>query len=354
MNNNLLFIISSLKKGGPVNQLYELLATYPFLTHPAITILSISPLDIPNSRSYDFLSLGHKVASLQLDSYNFYKIATLIKQYIRDNSIDNVISQGIRADISLALLSPINKMGYFSILHNYIGPDYLFTYKKINALIMTFLHINALKRAKIIAVSESVSEYIFNKYNLSSTVIRNGVRTRENPSKKTSKNCVKLVYVGIIDKRKRVHELISCFSRLKNKNLTLDIIGHGEIQTEDIKNDNVSFPGFHNDVRSILPNYNIFVSFSLYEGLPMAVLEALSMQIPCILSDIPPHREIISLSANFGCICDINDNHSFAKAIDYCLSIEPFAIKTDYDKLLSSAVMASAYYALINNNTTST
>ncbi|MCW4781409.1 glycosyltransferase family 4 protein [Enterobacter chuandaensis] len=350
MNTNLLFIISSLKKGGPVNQLYELLSTYPFLTHPAITVLSLSPLDIPNSRSYDFLSLGHKVVSLQFDGYNFYKIATRIKQYIRENNIDNVISQGIRADISLALLSPENKTRYFTILHNYIGPDYRFTYKKYIALIMTFLHTIALKRLKIIAVSESVSEFILKKYNLRSIVIRNGVTTRENHSKNTLTNCIKLVYVGIIDKRKRVHELISCFSRLKHENLTLDIIGSGEIQNQAIKNDNVLFLGFRNDVHSILPNYNIFVSFSLYEGLPMAALEALSMQIPCILSDIPPHREIISLSANFGCIYDINDNHSFEKAIEYCLSIEPSALKIDYDKLLSSAVMASAYYALIDNH----
>lgn len=54
----------------------------------------------------------------------------------------------------------------------------------------------------------------------------------------------------------------------------------------------VHFLGRQQDVRRYLCLADLFVFSSHYEGLPLAVLEAMSCGLPCLLSDIPPHREI--------------------------------------------------------------
>jgi glycosyltransferase involved in cell wall biosynthesis len=38
---------------------------------------------------------------------------------------------------------------------------------------------------------------------------------------------------------------------------------------------------------------DIFISASRVEGLPLAVMEAMACGLPVVLSDIPPHREIV-------------------------------------------------------------
>ena len=55
--------------------------------------------------------------------------------------------------------------------------------------------------------------------------------------------------------------------------------------------DRVHFLGARRDVPDILTSLDVFVLSSFYEGLPVAVSEAMLAGVPMILSDIPPHRE---------------------------------------------------------------
>ena len=43
---------------------------------------------------------------------------------------------------------------------------------------------------------------------------------------------------------------------------------------------------------TVLHNADIYISTSLMEGLPLAVMEAMVIGLPCIISDIPPHIEL--------------------------------------------------------------
>lgn len=45
-------------------------------------------------------------------------------------------------------------------------------------------------------------------------------------------------------------------------------------------------------VYRLLKQSNVYISSSTLEGLPVSVLEAMYSGLPCILSDIPQHREV--------------------------------------------------------------
>jgi glycosyltransferase involved in cell wall biosynthesis len=68
------------------------------------------------------------------------------------------------------------------------------------------------------------------------------------------------------------------------------------------------------DVYTYLAGTNLFISASIVEGLPVAVLEAMACRCPVILSDIPSHREIAS-GTDFIPLLQPDDVAGFAEEI---------------------------------------
>lgn len=56
-------------------------------------------------------------------------------------------------------------------------------------------------------------------------------------------------------------------------------------------------PGYRGDVWAWMKSAQVFVSLSRYEGRPNVVQEALRCGAPCVISDIPAHREFIPEAA---------------------------------------------------------
>ena len=100
---------------------------------------------------------------------------------------------------------------------------------------------------------------------------------------------------------KNLHHLIEAFSRVKSEGLKLVIAGDSDFPDEyseglkrQAREAGVVLTGFvkGQKLHSLLTNARFFVLPSSHEGLPIALLEAMSYGLPVIVSDIPANLEV--------------------------------------------------------------
>ena len=107
----------------------------------------------------------------------------------------------------------------------------------------------------------------------------------------------KKIYLTVSDGSpiKNIDFLVKFFSNLEDNNRVLVVAGKilKKIKKSLISNENIIFLDHTDKIFHYFRASDFFVSASYLEGLPNAVLESLLMGIPCVLSDIPMHREII-------------------------------------------------------------
>lgn len=150
----------------------------------------------------------------------------------------------------------------------------------------------------------------------------------------------KVIAIGRLVKVKNFSSLIKAFDLVvkKHPSWTLDIYGEGELKDLLIKevrelklHDKIFFKGNNQNVTELLKDYSIFVMSSIYEGLPMAMLEAMASGLPIVAYDCPyGPRQLIKDGEN-GFLVDLNDEYMMAKKI--CQLIEdPYKLKSFGEK----------------------
>lgn len=117
----------------------------------------------------------------------------------------------------------------------------------------------------------------------------------------------RLIAIGRLVKLKNHGSLIQAIAKTGNKNITLDIIGGGEEHSHLSRliekyalQDRVKIIGemSKDHLYQKMTNCDCLVHPSYTEGMPNVVLEALSMGIPCLVSNIPVHQELIRENIN--------------------------------------------------------
>lgn len=128
---------------------------------------------------------------------------------------------------------------------------------------------------------------------------KKGCISAESNSSTNLNSRIKLVTVTKASTQKNTDFLIRVAHSLQDK-VSLKIIGNLSKSTNNILNNlpatNIETTGVikRSEVYCHFMNSDIFVSSSLWEGLPIGVLEAMACKLPVILSDIPAHREIVN------------------------------------------------------------
>jgi len=161
---------------------------------------------------------------------------------------------------------------------------------------------------RTISVSRALKHYCQIKFNHDVVYIPNGVKTKaaKNSAKILAENgLVKGGYITSISRlvrHKGIHTLIKAYNKL-NTAKKLVIIG-GSSQTDDyVKelhelaqgNKNIIFTGEKsgNELNVLFKNAYLFVQPSESEGLSIALLEAMAMGVPALISDITENREAL-------------------------------------------------------------
>ena len=149
--------------------------------------------------------------------------------------------------------------------------------------------------------------------------------TKKNIPKDESK--VKLLYLGIIGQRKGVYDLLKVLSQDANyyrDNLQLHIGGNCEedkiksVISENRIGDFVTFEGFVKGERKIedLNWADLFILPSYNEGLPIAILEAMSYSMPIISTNVGGIPEVVKTDVN-GKLIEAGDLRAIKQSIDY-------------------------------------
>jgi len=114
------------------------------------------------------------------------------------------------------------------------------------------------------------------------------------------------VTVGRLDKVKNQKLLIDAFAQAVKthdgfEHCILNIVGDGPLYNELSSqinslnmNDSIHLLGFRNDITSILKDSDIFVLSSVYEAMPMTILEAMANKTPVICTNVGGISKFIS------------------------------------------------------------
>lgn len=136
-----------------------------------------------------------------------------------------------------------------------------------------------------------------------------------------------LLSVGELSDRKNHKVSIEALSKLENKNIHLVIAGTGEKREEFLSlakelgiDGRVHLLGFRTDIAELLKSADIFLFPSLQEGLPVALMEAMSCGLPIICSEIRGNTDLIDESC--GVMCPASNVDDFRIAMERLVSDE--------------------------------
>ena len=247
--------------------------------------------------------LGGKIIRVRKPKHYFdFGLIKLIEDAIEDNKIDIVHAHTYFNSMYAVLAA--RRVGIRDIIihsHN-TNPAYTKNFFKRFYYSISKYIINRYGTI-FLACGKDAGEALFwrkNKFE----VIDNGIimknfkystKTRFDKRKelKLSDGTLALLNVGRFEKQKNHEYLVEVFSDFckKYSNTKLFLIGEGSLKEQIVKKvrdygleDSVEFLGKRNDIGELLSAMDVFVFPSIYEGLPVALVEAQANGIPIVAS----------------------------------------------------------------------
>lgn len=166
-----------------------------------------------------------------------------------------------------------------------------------------------------------------------------------------------IVAIGNLSSRKGFDNLLKVFSRLKNQNIMLHILGDGKDKEllfemkEMLGLRHVIFHGRQSNPYQYLKFADLFILSSRYEGFPNVLLEAGACGVYSLANSCPGGIDEIIIDQINGEIADINDHENFAERIKHALhkTVDKANIRESIKSRFSKEIILRKYEDLLWN-----
>lgn len=173
--------------------------------------------------------------------------------------------------------------------------------------------------------TEMAKDFYSKKIGERSCVIPNPIPINEIPEVEYEGTSDVIVTMGRLQEQKNHKMLIDAFEKvhLQMPQVRLDIYGEGKLR-QDLEayicekglDGFISLKGNHLDVLNRIEDAKMFVLSSNYEGMPNALMEALTMGLPCVSTDCPcGGPQVLIQEGTTGMLVPVGDSEKMAEAM---------------------------------------
>lgn len=240
-----------------------------------------------------------------IDVSTIFKLIKVFKEYEPD-VVHSHLYAGKYAHIAASLCRIPGKV---YTIHNIATKEA----GRLNRLFNRFLfkHCNVIP----VALSGEIQKSVMIEYGMGSVftpVVFNGVPMEKCHKKKDYAGNKKLLHVGRFATAKNHEVLVKSIANLveSGHEVQLDLYGQGELEesTKDLvkklhMENNIKFCGLTDDIYSIMEQCDIFVLPSIYEGMPMTLIEAMGTGMPILASNVGGIPDMIE-NEKSGLLCE--------------------------------------------------
>lgn len=363
MNKKITFLINNLRGGGAENVCVTL--ANGFVGNGIDVDLVVLSLD-GAVRDKD---LDKKINLINLNTKNARKSFGTIKNYIQENKTKKILVFNFQLAILLVWMRLFFNMKFklfarnintlskkakneTSFWHKYMTHFLVkIFYKKVDLVIcqsdgmaVDLIKNYHFKEDKIITINNPINQKVENYI-------------KENPNAKMNTSDKMILFIGRLEKQKGLHYLLEAFSKLKNKEVVLKILGKGSLELElkklakELKiEDRVIFEGFKTEIIPYILDAKAVVLTSLYEGFPNVLVESIALGTPVVSFDCQSGPSEIIEDGTNGFLVEYLNVEDLATMLDSALGQEwdEKVIKESAKKYSSDGIV-SRYLDVIND-----
>ena len=302
------YVISSLSNQGPPNVLYNIIKYMDFSKFEISIITMVEEQKI--SRIDEFKALPIRVVQMSpektLNPLAMYKTLRRTVELINPD----ILHTHCPRSMFLVPFLP-KKYKKMETVHIYPGIQQKVMYGKLKGQVVIWLsNFFTKKMDEPIACSESVAQSYWDEQHFRMKAIKKGVKY--------------FIFIGRFSNEKHPEMIIRAFEQMNNPNLGVILLGNGDLYDDLKKHEsaNILLPGFKSNVYDYLIACDYYISASDVEGLANTLLESMTVGLPCVLSDIPSHKEVINKTVQpMGYTFDNTNMESLLNAIRNVLNL---------------------------------
>ena len=339
MKKTILHFIYDLGRGGAETMLVRVLKELPEYNNIVVTLY--------NDNQFEKELEGTTCICLNQSSLLFFpftaiKLRRLIKQYKVD-----IVHTHLFWPTLIARMATPKKIPLITTIHAFIATSV--EYKKWHIRFLDKTSFGFRKSAIIAVAKGAIKEYFsfldikpYKAYALYTFVDVDHFNLARSAAK-TNHQGFRLISIGALRLQKNHQYFIDAFKLLKEENIELHIYGVGPLQSKmqkaiDKTGVNIVLKGMVKNMNEVLPQYDLFVMSSTFEGFSLGVLETMAMKVPMLLSEIVSFREQCEDTAMY---FNLDDVHDFAAKVKALAA----------DAQVRSQLSESAYKRVIDNFT---